>query len=321
MSHRKTTASTVDSRFADSEYLRGVLIHLHNEGTDSWRTNPVANDLLEYLIDRFATLARKYGLEPDDGGSAAWEAIRQPSICTANDPWGQIVNSVQTTIRANHFANNALCSEQTARAGGLENFWAERFSDRETPVWQYHRAFVSEDYRDDPNAGIHYRAADIAAMFIDLGWPQSTYQAIAVVLHKLADTGSRASAYEALRRDYHMQVLVELPRRAWTTLLRLLLGNPRDRHDVTDRGKGILLRLALGEAMLDLDGDTDLLNEILDYAPQTEPNQPASEPTEPASSEPPGAATEPVAGGGGGWRPTSSDASDADVDEAEEMAA
>lgn len=50
------------SRFADSEALREVLIGLHNDGSSPWRHNPTANELLAYLVQEFAPLARKHGL-------------------------------------------------------------------------------------------------------------------------------------------------------------------------------------------------------------------------------------------------------------------
>jgi hypothetical protein len=72
-----------DSKFADSERLRRVLTRLHSLGAEGWRTDPEAEELARYAIDRFAALAEKHGLERADGGSAAFEAMRSPGAVFA----------------------------------------------------------------------------------------------------------------------------------------------------------------------------------------------------------------------------------------------
>lgn len=266
------TKDAYRKRFDDSEHLRKVLVTLHDAGADTWRTNPVANELMAHVIDRFARLARKYGLEPEDGGPAAWEAIRQPSICTADDPWATITKAVETTMAATACADDALCSVETARNGGLDGCWAERFGDRETPIWEHHPSFVVTDPHDeaddDGKPTIFDQAAAIAPLFTDCGWPTTTADAIEAIMHRLANAGSRQRAYESMRRDFQLPALTGLRRTQFNGLLRLLLGNPADGYGLTGRGKGILLRVALGESIESLAADPGLTFEIFDAAPE-----------------------------------------------------
>ena len=262
---------TSPSRFADSEYLRHVLMRLHIKGNDAWRHDPEADELIRYTIERFAQLARKHGLDPDDAGSAAFEAMRNPSVFLGGDPWGIIVHAVVTTLRACQFANEAICSVETARRGGLSGICPERFSDRETPIWEYDPHF-SVNHHDDQDDGeccpwsgpsLGEQAEEIALLFAEQGWPlEATRAAVEVILHRLAQAGSRPACYEQLRRDKKWRAITDLPATSWTGLLRLLLGTPGDPRGITNKGRGILLRLALGEQIDDLAGDKELIGGI-----------------------------------------------------------
>jgi len=236
------------------------------KGEDAWRTDPEAEELLRFAIDRFADLARKHGLDPDDGGSAAFEAMRNPSVIFGDDPWAIIVHAVNTTLAAWEFADQALCSAETARRGGLTGCTPERFSDRETELWEYHPAFATTDEDDGPEPvglSIADQAEAIALLFAEYGWPlESTLTAVEVILRRLAQAGSRPAAYEQLRRDKRWRAITDMPPESWTGLLRLLLGTPTDLAGVTAKGRGILLRLALGETIDDLAADETLGNGI-----------------------------------------------------------
>lgn len=188
-------------------------------------------------------------------------------------------------MRAAEFADKALCSVETARAGGLEGCWAERFSDRDEPIWAYHPAFVLENGEDDQPDHLARRARDLAPLFLANGWPRTTERAIEVILSQLAASYTRASAYEALRRSRSIPALLRLPRASWNALLRMLLGNPVDPNDVTARGKGILLRLELDETLADLEAEKDLWAEILGGAPapESQPEIPIEHPQEVAA--------------------------------------
>lgn len=272
MEAKPQTKSALRKRFDDSAHLRKVLFYLHDKGTDTWRTDPVASELIAHIIDRFASLARKHGLEPEDSGPAAFEAIRQPGICTARDPWGWITKAIATTLRAEQIAQATLCDVDTARQGVGADTYVERFSDRETEIWEHDPAFVVTDEPDlgesDATETWFPDAELIGSLFTDLAWPAKTVGAISVVMARLAAIGNRPSTYEALRRDRKLIALVGLPRTSWSALLRLLLGSPQDANDITDRGKGILLRLACGESVADLAWDDDLTAEIVAAAPR-----------------------------------------------------
>lgn len=254
-------------RFTDSEYLRRVLMRLLIKGSEAWRTDPEAEELLLFAIERFSSLCIKYGLEPDDAGSAAFEAMRNPSVVFGHDPWAVIVHAVRTTLAAWEFANDALCSVETARRGGLSGCCPVRFSDRENQVWEYHPSFIDtgDDDEESPYEGLTLReqAEQLTSLFHAQGWPaEETLTAIEVILHRLADAGSRPAAYEQLRREKRWRVITELPAESWTGLLRLLLGNPTDWAGVSDKGRGILLRVALGETIEDLASDVELTKGI-----------------------------------------------------------
>jgi hypothetical protein len=241
-------------------------MRLHIKGDDAWRADPEADELIRYMIDRFSDLARKHGLEPDDAGPAAFEAMRNPSVFLGDDPWGVIVHAVTTTIKTCQFADDALCSVETARRGGLSGVTPERFCDRESPVWEYDPAFAvtnNEDRDTWHGPSIVEQAEEIALLFSEHGWPlETTSTAVEVVLRRLAETGSRPACYEALRKDKKWRAITDLPTASWTGLLRLLLGNPNDPVGITDKGRGILLRLALGETTDDLACDEGLVGGI-----------------------------------------------------------
>ena len=80
--------------------------------------------------------------------------------------------------------------------------------------------------------------------------------------------GTRQSAYEALRRDRHARALLDLPSRSWTVLLRALLGNPHPAYAATSAGKGVLLRLLIGETLPVLLRDDDLVLSLALAAPR-----------------------------------------------------
>jgi len=258
---------TSRERFRDSDYLRRVLMRLYAKGADAWRTDPEADELMRFAIERFTDLARKHGLEPEDGGSAAFEAMRNPSVIFGDDPWAIIIHAVKTTLTAWEFADEAMCSVETARRGGLSGCCPERFSDHENQVWEYDPAFaVNDDNEDEPEPtgpSIAEQAEDIALLFAEQGWPlEATFTAVEVILYRLAEAGSRPAAYEQLRREKRWRAITDIPATSWTGLLRLLLGNAADRAGVTDKGRGILLRLALGETIDDLADDDTLAKGI-----------------------------------------------------------
>ncbi|RAA69497.1 hypothetical protein DN468_31905, partial [Burkholderia multivorans] len=84
----------------------------------------------------------------------------------------------------------------------------------------------------------------------------------------LAKAGARHTAFETLRRDQHARALLDLPGRSWTGLLKALLGNPHPALAATSAGRGVLLRLLIGETIPMLLRDDDLVLTICLAAPR-----------------------------------------------------
>ena len=83
----------------------------------------------------------------------------------------------------------------------------------------------------------------------------------------LAKAGARHTAYENLRRDQYARALLDLPARSWTGLLKALLGNPHPGLAATSAGRGVLLRLLIGETLPVLLRDDDLVLTLCLAAP------------------------------------------------------
>jgi hypothetical protein len=224
-------------------------------------------------MERFSGLAKKHGLSAEDAASVAFEAMRSPSVRYSADPWAVIVRAVVTSCRAWQFADEALTSIETARRGGLSGCRAERLSEREIPP-EYDTAFAVDSFDaeiTDSGEGLSIReqAEQLAGLFAVFGWErESVVSAIEIVLRKLADAGSRPAAYEALRREHRWRLICCLPAESWTGLLRLLLGFPSEVYGYAGLGRGVLLRVALGESLADLALDAELAEAITRAAPE-----------------------------------------------------
>ena len=259
------------SRFEDSESLRALLTRLHEAGRAGWRHDPEAAALMEYAADKYAALARKHGLDPWEAASAAFEAMRGAATRRAQDPWAVITRAVQVTCIGEERGNGLLCSVHQARRPKYSVFHdAERFSDRENPLPDYHPAFRTTpfDHDDDaepdgtPRRALHVTGAiEDAIRFLTLvGWePATARAAVEYITGRLAEATSRASAFEVLRRDRHARAFLDLPAASWTSLLRIILGTPTPALASTDAGRGILLRLLVGQPVRALLADDDLV--------------------------------------------------------------
>ena len=97
---------------------------------------------MTYTMDKYAALAHKYGLEPADAAVAAFEVMRMRSTRVAEDPWAVVTHAVELTLIYESRADGLLCSTGQARkTAGLGYHDAERFSDRELRIADYHPAF------------------------------------------------------------------------------------------------------------------------------------------------------------------------------------
>ena len=266
--------------FSSSEGLRMLLYELAYSGADGWRTDPRGTELMRFAMDKYAGLARKHGLEPGEAAVAAFEVMRMRSTRLADDPWAVITRAVELTLIYESRAAGLLCSTTQARKSAGSDFHdAERFSDREVEIADYHPAFhcwddldaVEEPTRVNPdgeptNALV---AVDVAVeFFIELGWQEAAARlAVEYIAARLMRCRDRASAYVSLRRDGTGPALLDIGHDAWLAVLRAVLGNQRRDREDTGAGLGILGRLVTGECLDDLFADHDLADAVQGAAP------------------------------------------------------
>lgn len=287
MTNTTTTAATgavagddpslVAEDFSTGEGLRALLYRLRAAGPDSWAADPVARDLMAFVADKYAPLARKHHLDPWEAASAAFDVMRTRAARTANDPWGVVTHAVRITCIAEERGQGLLCSVHQARRPHISALHdPERLSERDNPLDDYHPAFHTalaypDNVEGDPDDGVEgEKSSLVSAMMTDatalltlLGWPDDTARsAVEHVCGTLARSESRAGAFEALRRDPHARALLDIPADSWTALLRLLLGNPAPGYQTTTAGRGVLLRLLIGETLPALLSDEVLVAAI-----------------------------------------------------------
>lgn len=284
MAPAQPTEPTSETRtaedFTTSAGLRALLNRLHAAGPGAWSADPIAQELMRYAADKYAALARKHHLDPWEAASAAFDVMRTPSARRASDPWAVVTRAVQITCIAEDRAQGLLCSVHQARRPHVSVFHdAERFSDRENPLTDYHPAFqipATEPDLDHTGA-VEVPAASTSAttavdetvrLFVLLGWAEPVArQSIEHVCGVLARTGARHTTFENLRRDTYARHLFDLPKTSWSGLLKVLLGNPHPAATGTSAGRGVLLRLLIGETLELLLRDDDLVLTIALAAP------------------------------------------------------
>lgn len=271
--------------FRTSEGLRTLLHRLHQAGPGAWNHDPVAAELMQFTAEKYRALAQKHHLDPWEAVTAAFEVMRKRATREAGDPWAVVTHAVRITCIAEERGQGMLCSTHQARRPEFSVFHdAERFADRDedNPLIDFHPAFQVTDHHlgDETDEDEPERAAEDTAMsasaavdaaidlFIRLEWPEQAARAgIEHVCQALAQAGSRQTAYEALRRDRHARALLDLPKKSWSALLKVLLGNPNPAYAATGLGKGILVRLLIGETVPVLLRDDDLVLTIALSAP------------------------------------------------------
>ena len=276
----KTTEPGED--FATSEGLRALLHGLQAAGPGAWEHDPTAAKLMTFVAEKYAPLARKHGLDPWEAAGAAFDVMRTKAAREAVDPWAVVTHAVRITCVFEERAQGLLCSVHQARRPHVSTFHdPERFSDRENPLTDYHPAFqVTDDaaviHEEGTQSAASARACtsassaveDAITLFSLLGWPPAvTRAAVEHVCGALTRIGTRQATYEALRRDKHARALLDIPGGSWTALLKALLGNPHPAYAATTAGRGVLLRLLIGESMPVLLRDDDLILAVSLAAP------------------------------------------------------
>jgi len=168
---------------------------------------------------------------------------------------------VQLSLVYEARANGLLCSTARARRAECRTMHdAERFSDRETPLHEYHPAFHLDPGSDDleetdaDQSTSAFEAADRAVdVFVRLGWPRETTRVgVDYVCDRLTRAGTRQSAYEALRRDEHALALLDLTQSSWLAMLKGLLGIQHQDREHTNAGRGMLMLFLIGHQVDDV---------------------------------------------------------------------
>ncbi len=266
--------------FTTSEGLRSLLTRLHDAGAGAWERDPAAAELMLFAAEKYASLARKHGLDPWEAASGAFDVMRTKAARRADDPWAVITHAVRITCVAEERGQGLLCSTHQARRPHVSACHdAERFGDRTNPLIDFHPAFHVTDHHDTGIAGAEggegtsttatLLVEDAIGLFRILGWPGEIARAsVEHVCAALARAGGRQNAHETLRRDQHARASLDLPRKSWTALLKVLLGNPNPVYAPTNTGRGVLVRLLIGEPLTALLGDDDLVLAVSQSAPR-----------------------------------------------------
>lgn len=278
-----TNTSESGEDYRSSEGLRALLHRLHSAGRGAWEQDPVAGELMAFAAEKYAALAHKHRLDPWEAASAAFDVMRTKAARTAEDPWAVVTHAVRITCIAEERGQGLLCSTHQARRPRYSVFHdPERLSDRENPLDDYHPAFQVTDPHDgdghdseverdgaEPTSATA-AVEDAITLLVLLGWPAGTARAaVEHVCGTLTRVGNRHTAYETLRRDKHARALLDMPGRTWAVLLRALLGSPAAELATTGAGRGILLRLLIGETLPVLLRDDDLVLTLSLAAPGT----------------------------------------------------
>jgi hypothetical protein len=270
--------------YATPEGLRLLLLDLAYAGPRAWENDPDAAELMAYAMDKYASLARKYGVEPNDAATYAFEIMSARATRLAEDPWAVITHAVHLSLVYESRAQGLLCSTQQARHSSSTGYHdAERFSERDDELADYHPAFQAEDDLsaiDDPKqetvedapTNAYFALDEAARFFVELGWPEHTARlGLEYIAARLIRTGTRLSAFESLRRDGNGPANLDIGHDAWLAVLRGVLGNQHPDRAYTSEGRGILLRLMSGEGLDELFEDTALANLIEQAAPEHKP--------------------------------------------------
>ena len=278
---RRRSDATPHARwqFEQPDGLRALLARLSEQGDECWRDDPEAPSLMDYVARRYASLARKHGLDPWEAASAAFDAMRTNAVRQAVDPWAVVTRAVQVTMIAEERANGLLCSTHQARRPQYSTFHdvdrfcdrTERFPDLEQQLYAEPRDAVDDERSaDGQRTTVSVAVDDAIALLVVLGWQdEHAREVVLFICTRLAELGSRAAAYESLRRDRHARALLDVSAVAWNRVLRIVLGSPDPDLGHYRAARGVLLRLMIGEPLQSLLSDLDLVLAVESSVPES----------------------------------------------------
>jgi hypothetical protein len=156
--------------------------------------------------------------------------------------------------RAQHGFRDA-CSDQATMGS-----WWQPWPDANIAMPTHEKP--DEEGRNEATSA-HLAVGDTVALFASLRWPEDVARAgIEYIRSRLIRSGSRETAFQALRRDRHAHALLDVDQRAWLVFLRAVLGYQHpDRHHTACRRR-VLLRLLIGDDRQDLKQDRALVAHI-----------------------------------------------------------
>lgn len=260
--------------FETSEGLRALLTRLADAGPGSWRHDVEAHELAKFTARKYARLSRKYGLDRWEAVTAAFEAMRKPGTARADNPWAVVTEAVRLACIYEQRGQGLLCSVDKARKAEVSaHHDAERFADRDQALLEWNPVFHIIDprleHRDDElPEPVTVAVEQAVTLFVLLGWPVSTARGVIdYVCENLARLGNRVSAVDALRRDRHARAMLDISKKPWNTAVKVLLGNPNPAYAATQAGRGLLMRLVIGETLVELLADDEVVRHVTEAAP------------------------------------------------------
>lgn len=146
MTHDTTTTHPANGRAAEdyrtSDGLRALLNRLHAAGKHAWEHDPVAAELMQFAAEKYAAHRDQAPARPVGGRIGRVRRDAHPKSRTAEDPWAVVTHAVRITCIAEERGQGLLCSTHQARRPRYSVFHdAERLSDRENVLSDYHPAF------------------------------------------------------------------------------------------------------------------------------------------------------------------------------------
>lgn len=152
----------------------------------------------------------------------------------------------------------------------------DRFSVRVHPIVDDHPilAAIEERYSnaetepDSTSTPVLAAVERAVQLLLLLGWPAEVAQSgVEQIYDALIRHGARHTAFEVLRRDKQVRALLDIPSTSWGVLLWVMLGKHEPMYAVTNLGRGVLMRLLIGESVPLLLRDDALVEALVLAAP------------------------------------------------------